>query len=267
MEKPPALRSVLEKFNRANEYVDQLNAITQKFRDGYPDAVVPEVNRASGEVSYRVAYVPSVPDDVPLILGDALQNLRSTLDHLAYELVIAAKNTPTSNTAFPIFDSADDYWEHFARKVKGMGQHAIQHINRSEPYQGGFGHRLWQLHRLNNFDKHRTLLTTPLVNVARSITPSEEREFKAGYERRHGPRSSDRIRLVGSFSNRSTVPLKTGDVLHTVSASEADQDMKFPFDVAIDETGIAEGVVLFILLGEIRAAVHQMVENLTPCLY
>jgi len=40
-----------------------------------------------------------------------------------------------------------------------MGNAAINAIDTTEPYQGGKGHSLWVLHKLNNIDKHRLLIT------------------------------------------------------------------------------------------------------------
>lgn len=37
-----------------------------------------------------------------LLVGEVVHQLRSALDHLAYALVLAAGNTPTRSTAFPV---------------------------------------------------------------------------------------------------------------------------------------------------------------------
>ena len=40
-----------------------------------------------------------------------------------------------------------------------MRQDAIDAIRALEPYKGGKGENLWVLHRLNNIDKHRLIVT------------------------------------------------------------------------------------------------------------
>ena len=230
-----AIGRVLAKLNWANEHINKLNGLTDEFRSTHRDTVRPETDTETGDTIYRVAYVPDLPESFSLLLGDALYNLRSTLDHLAHELVTVAGNKPTPQTAFPIFDSDDEYWESFARKVKGMRQEVIEEISRLRPYKGGFGHALWQLHRLNNFDKHRFLLTTAFVNVARTFTPSEERDFKARYERVHGGSPSARLKIKYTLGDATPRPLKAGDVLYTVPAAEVDKHMGFGFDIAVDE--------------------------------
>jgi hypothetical protein len=46
----------------------------------------------------------------------------------------------------------------FARKVKGMRKEASDLIRMIKPYKGA-DDTLWRLHRLNNIDKHRLLVT------------------------------------------------------------------------------------------------------------
>jgi hypothetical protein len=264
MKDAAAYGRILEKFKWAQQHIDNLTRLALKFRDDYPDAVVPESNESTGEVLYRVSYIPTIPSEVALTFGDALQNLRSTLDHLACALVTAAGNNVTSQTAFPIFDTADEYWERMARKVKGMGQSAIEAINSIQPYERGVGHALWQLHRLNNLDKHRILLPVACINVSRSSTPSEIREFRSRFEQIHGVGSSGNVKLLVSFSNREVVPLRAGNVLFTAPVSEVNQDMKFPIDMAINESEVAKGIPIINFLGFASTEVHRIVERMAP---
>jgi len=90
--------------------------------------------------------------------GYIIQNLRTALDHLAFQLVLAAGNRPTKDTCFPIAKSLDVYEKDKIRKTSGMRPEAIQAIDTLKPYAGG-NHFLWGLHSLNNIDKHRVLLT------------------------------------------------------------------------------------------------------------
>src|SRR5258708_7640183 len=128
---------VLGKYNWAEKHVKNFEVACEEFRKANSDPVVREEDGQTGEVIFRVSHVPVLPDDLSLLMGDAMQNLRSTLDYLACELVAVAGNLPNTQTAFPVFDTADEYWERMARKVKGMRQTAIEAINRRQPYQGG----------------------------------------------------------------------------------------------------------------------------------
>jgi hypothetical protein len=102
--------------------------------------------------------------DWSLLVGDYLFNLRSALDHLAWQLVLANNAQPGQGTEFPIFKDPAAYKKRVARKTAGMQPLVVAVIESLQPYQpwesGAFDHPLWRLHNLCNIDKHRTLLLT-----------------------------------------------------------------------------------------------------------
>jgi hypothetical protein len=65
------------------------------------------------------------PMHLSVILGDCLHNIRASLDYLAWELVIANNSTPSTKTAFPIFDTERKYKKRDARMTAGMPGRAI----------------------------------------------------------------------------------------------------------------------------------------------
>jgi hypothetical protein len=96
-----------------------------------------------------------------LIAGDAIQNLMSTLDHLAYQIVCSdtADNPPKPDRIyFPISDDAAKYERIKRGKIEGARQETFDAIDTLKPYKGG-NDLLWSLHKLNNIEKHRLLLT------------------------------------------------------------------------------------------------------------
>ncbi len=65
---------------------------------------------------------------------------------------------PSQEVGFPICASAEIYESAKGRKLKAMRPDAIKKINSVKPYKGG-NDALWKLHKFNNIDKHRALLT------------------------------------------------------------------------------------------------------------
>src|SRR6266700_3504563 len=47
-------------------------------------------------------------EESALIIGDALHNLRSALDHIYYQVVLACDGKPSKWTSFPIMDSREE---------------------------------------------------------------------------------------------------------------------------------------------------------------
>jgi hypothetical protein len=99
------------------------------------------------------------PDYWPLIAGDAIQNLRSALDHVVYE---AASRT-NERTQFPIFADPGAYKDQPTNWLKGVPDSVKATIENAQPYRryptNPAGSGLWQLRELSNRDKHRTLTT------------------------------------------------------------------------------------------------------------
>jgi hypothetical protein len=100
-----------------------------------------------------------------LLLRDFLHNLRSSLDHLAWQLVLANEGTPGKKTSFPIFSKRREY-KKFKKNndtatgmVGEVSQDAADLVEGFQPYNNKEGlpkeDKLWVLSTLNNIDKHR----------------------------------------------------------------------------------------------------------------
>jgi len=125
---------------------------------------------------YTVHDLPTVDPEWSIHIGEALYQLRSALDHLAWRLVELCGVTPNKQTQFPIRDSLLDKNGKLMglqvllpqikdRKILGL-------LNECQPYYGPDGewppfnaHRsgLWHLKVLNNIDKHQLLLVVVCV--------------------------------------------------------------------------------------------------------
>jgi hypothetical protein len=147
------------KVKRAKHHIGELDGRIETFfrggADPYP--VIREDDPKTGDLVFKLGKCTAVPPDFAAIFGDVLQNLRTALDHLAWQLVIANGKKPIDGqTGFPIAETSDKFEASFDRKVEGMSQGAIRMIRALKPYGGG-NEDLWGLHSLNNVDKHRSL--------------------------------------------------------------------------------------------------------------
>jgi hypothetical protein len=111
---------------------------------------------------YRVQNPPPADPQWSAIIGDCLHNLRSALDYLAWQLVLASGSTPTSRTGFPIRHKRAD---RAAMAIDGLANATILKVVESlQPYHGlDVGTQLGRLHRLDIADKHRQLLVAAAV--------------------------------------------------------------------------------------------------------
>jgi len=167
------LSGVLSKLARAQMHAEEFERVCGRYAESRPYSVGEKQESYDNGIlrTFFIDNVAPIPKELPVILGDCIQNLRSALDHLAWQLVLAAGNTPTDRTAFPIFESE------FTKKGKvrtiridgGVDPRALALIEAAQPYvrkrrgQDPRDDPLAILHDLSNIDKHRTLL---LVGVS-----------------------------------------------------------------------------------------------------
>ena len=204
------------KAGRAEAHIVCLESAWNSFFKNRPYEISIKDNPQAGERTYYLASVKDIPHEIPLIVGDAIQNLRSALDHLAHHLVAVGTGSPGPfpRVYFPIAESASKYKSEAPGKTKGMRNNAVHAISAIEPHKGGKGEILWHLHCLNNIDKHRLLLTVWADLKGHSILPSQRAKLMSIYRGSH-PAAKDVPVIKGAFiaPTAKMFPLKAGDIL------------------------------------------------------
>ena len=243
------------KIERADKHILDLHEALVAFRDSEPYAVGTKQNPETGQLIYYLQRLTPIPSIIPAIAGDVVNNLRSALDHLAYQLVLAAGNMPTKRTYFPTSPTKERFKSDLPGKVHGMRKAAIDDIKRLEPYAGGQGNELSILHALNNIDKHRLLVTVcarvggidlgaHFADMAKLVNPS--RDFPT-------------FEFVVTPSDQS--PLKEGDELFiTDGRTKPNNKINFAINVSLDEACIPSGETLIDTIEKVRAATSATIE-------
>jgi hypothetical protein len=236
MPMPRPIEQVRFKIERAVKHFGDLEAEIKLFFDAVPYVVETKRNPDTRQLIYYLASVRETPVGISTIAGDVLQNLRSALDHLAYQLSLVGTGdrTPAGHVYFPIADSLENYEANKLGRLRGMRPQAITAIDFLKPYKGG-NDNLWRLHKLNNIDKHRFLITVgsmfKSVNLARHIERMMQQA--AGGD----PRFANVVvpDLYVTPADR-LFPLKPGDELFADAPdAEVVEKMSFQFDVAFGE--------------------------------
>lgn len=154
------------KLHRAHEHLVMLNREIEAFHMSKPYRMVHETWANDTVHILRAEIVRGLPEMLPVILGDCLQNMRAALEHLAWELVVVGDGNPGSKTGFPIFK--DDPFapgansgltRSFTNKVSGMPEEAIAILKGLQPHLGDDPEHelLWLLNDYSNIDRHQTL--------------------------------------------------------------------------------------------------------------
>jgi hypothetical protein len=148
------------KTTRAKVHLDALRNVLDTFRKSEPCTVFPKENIKRGRYEIRIK-IADTPNDIPLILGDLLYCLRSSLDQTVWWLAKLRSRYP-EGTQFPILDKKPNAK---TRKIfavlhtAGVPAGAIGEIKSLQPYHRAnpASHLLWRLNLLCNIDKHRRI--------------------------------------------------------------------------------------------------------------
>jgi hypothetical protein len=261
------------KIRRAIGHLNEFNAMEASWHAEGPHHVE-VVDDPDGADRDRWVYravgrtLPAV--DLGMVLGDAVHNLRSALDHLVWRLVHA--NDPSSagkNTSFPAFRdpgsrTAAEVRSLVERCAKGASKPVREELASLEPFEGGRHELLWALNYLDIVDKHRVLLTA--AGAVRQVEVdyggvmdrlAEGLGFPAG----QGAMPDLRI---GINQAETTFPVIDGTVLFSASPKGhfAGNEVAFPIFVALGEPdplrGHPAGETIARLVGAVREVVATL---------
>lgn len=257
---------IFSKVLRAKKRIEDVQTALQVFLDSRPYVIRYEDDPNLKKRHFYLASAQSVPIEIVSIVGDALHNLRSGLDYLAYQLVSTAGSTPDYKSAFPIANSATAYMtRRFREKIECMRQDAINAIDAVKPYKGG-NDVLWRLHELESIDKHRLLLTACSTLDACSMTSGERAELERIFKGSHPGEPVPELR--GTLKGVAPFPLNVGSKLLTVPYSELEEFevVRFHFDVAFNEPGIVDHKPIVDALHEMAKVVGKIILDFDPLL-
>jgi len=167
-----SLEGSYAKLRRAREHLDALHEAGQAFMDGEPYKVT---SQREGE--WEVAYVEvrwEPPIELSTVFGDFLQNLRSALDHLMWQLVTLDGGTPGGATSFPIFEKPEDFEGKRGRdRMHGLSTAHQNALRQLQPYPGHDSVRSRALEFVNFYarvDRHR-VIHPAFIGPAREDVP------------------------------------------------------------------------------------------------
>ena len=142
----------------ANAHIDDVEATLDEWSvhgDGYRTFVEP---KSKGSAFVCAEQLKPLPDELPLVIGDAFQCLRNSLDHIVFTL--SKKNpamTPDDEDVpqFPITNKAlplNHRWIRFLSEASRKEVCALSPDPERQPLDQD---PLWLLNKMSNRDKHR----------------------------------------------------------------------------------------------------------------
>jgi hypothetical protein len=153
---------ILLKLGRARTHIDEFRTKAAAIRNGFC-SIQPEEDPKRRMTVMRISIVPKAPDDLRLVAGDALFNMRAALDYIVTQAVLSNPgHTPTRGNQFPVAQDAKTFRNLEPRQLAGVSDAVRAILERFQPYHPG-NEPLRTLSKLHNPDKHQRLNLTAVV--------------------------------------------------------------------------------------------------------
>lgn len=252
------------KLRRVQHHLDTLQDALDGFLESKPYEIVNESHPKSAQYVLWTKVREQPPPEWSPIIGDIVHNWRSTLDHLAWQLVIRNGRKPSGSTQFPIFSKnpfdansyssgreSKDSLKRWNRQVKGMHANDVALVERLQPYNVGEDAGfpvLSALSELSNWDKHRVYQLTGQTLKGGTFSAEDYKDCECWlfYER-----------PIGTFEHGTVVARFA--VIATGPEPKVNMKIKISFDIAFGEGRPLEGSGLKETLIEVGRHVNDIV--------
>lgn len=262
-----SLQGARLKLMRAREHLEVLGNELAAFTVGEPYRIAHEPNADGSEHIFRAEAPKHPPPRLGVIAGDALQNMRSALDHLAWGLTPAStRQTSERDIYFPIYTKESAFIQTDRKTPSGYGRRSGMHkiwtmgsrertaIQELQPYKSRHPdeHPLFLLNELARVDRHQSLSLIGAVNPSVSY----------GWRKRgtHTPYGVD-----FSFLKRDMVhllrPFEDGAVLGEFVFNQPEMEVNFqsPPHITFRNEGPAKSRHVLGTLTSIRRYIERVV--------
>jgi hypothetical protein len=147
------------KVQRAARHIDELNDLFSEFLKQKFCEIVTEDDPQTGNKIIKVRSVANLPPSAPMIVGDVVHNLRSSLDHAMVEILNDAEDVH-----FPFGRTQKDFENNktFRWIAKNRPKLADKLKSDVVAYETGQP-SIWAVSKLDNIDKHNLLIGTIVV--------------------------------------------------------------------------------------------------------
>lgn len=167
MKTPDPYQTAQLKIKRADRHIQELESALTAFLDTNPYTLRIKENPKTGHIFVNL-QAHSLPETVPLILGDAIHNLRVAIELLINQIITNAGGSKGAKITFR------ETREEFST-LRSQGEihrtnpdlwHFI--IDTIEPHKGG-KFAAWELNKLDVGDKHHLIIPVLLVTSIQDV--------------------------------------------------------------------------------------------------
>lgn len=223
-----SLVGVWAKLSRANGHRHAVEDLIERWREEKPYEFVHDQESQPGWTILTVRIRKYPPPEIGVIVGDYVHNVRSALDQLVWQLVIANGAAPGRHNQFPIAITEDNFIQNAVTgapgrpgMLAGLSDSAVKFIERQQPYKRGLdapSHPFAILQGLWNADKHQAI-----AQLVTAFTPTQENGGGSGVADAPSSPIEDGMELGRWITPPPNPPNPDGSVtgsIHSVGSTE-----------------------------------------------
>jgi hypothetical protein len=233
------------KVKRAKRHISDLNAEIGAFLKRDPYRIVLENNAETRKLGWIVRITEELSDQIPLIVGDAIHNLRTALDLLACDLV-RLNGGNIKKVDFPFASEGDSLNKRIKeRKIHRAGPDIVQIIKCLKPYKGG-DNALWAIHDLDITDKHQLILPVVFLGGIPDVKTTFQSE------------------IAITFQDYFICPVHDGTQINVIAASpdmQVGEKLKARFDVTFGDIDIFKSQSIVPTLIQLAELVEGIIDR------
>lgn len=237
----PAYRLKIE---RAKSHINDLTAQIHAFNARTPYAITAENDDQARERVWKLKVNECVPPIWSTIIGDAIHNIRASLDVLLCTVVrhCDPDRQSINHVHFIIRDTKKEFETALPNNIRGASDEAIKIVHELKPYKDG-NEALWRLHKLDILDKHQAIIPVGSAYNGVDIAPI----LNAGMAEllaKSGMPSHPPLDPIFLTPADRMFPLRDGVELFRATLNTPlprDDEIKFTTDVSFGEGQIIDG--------------------------
>jgi hypothetical protein len=254
------------KIERAKRHIRELADECQAFIAREPYSIYIENDASAGQRVWKVKIKECVPAEWSAIVGDAIHNIRASLDLLMVAVVRRCdpERQSYNHVHFVVRETKDEFETSLPKNIKGASAEARRLIEELKPYQGG-NEALWRLHQLDVLDKHKAIVPVGSAYQAFGVTV-DTRVMCPEFIERHNLSHIPPITAFYKVAD-SQFPLQDGAELFRAPLHEKlpfGDDVPFRFEVAFGEGQIVDGepvIPALVQLGQFVEGTFEIFER------
>ena len=172
------LEGCYAKLARAEQLIQELDRVNRRFFRRHTPVAEIVKNPTTGRQLLIATNVKAPPVAHSIIVGDVLYNLRSCLDHLVHQLILAhTGKEPTYRTyEFPVFVTEKKFDDNINRLLRHVSPDGVRRVREVQPltFARPSDTALYALNELGLVDKHRVPLLAVIRGRVSAMTAEDE---------------------------------------------------------------------------------------------